>query len=119
MANIQSLPNKILHQIVTYLGNCRENQLALKGLCSMSRQLNAIAEPSLYSYFNDGIEDEQMLLRGLPRRRAFSDQFCNDRNSADLPNLQFLGPGDLPRLFSIVPRGLRFAALHIYQAWVG
>ncbi|KAE9968738.1 hypothetical protein EG328_000942 [Venturia inaequalis] len=71
MADFQSLPNELLYEIMTYLAGSQGNQPALKYLCSMSRQLNAIAKPSLYTYFNDGIENGQTLEQGLRRRRLF------------------------------------------------
>lgn len=71
MVTIESLPNEILYQIAAHLHGCRENQPALKSLCSTSRRFKAIAEASLYSYFNDGIETGQDLLQGFDRRRKF------------------------------------------------
>jgi hypothetical protein len=72
MPSLDDLPNEVLIHIVTYLKGRRKHQTTLKNVCLTSRRLQTVAEPSLYSYFNDGIENERSpFLHHNSRCRSF------------------------------------------------
>jgi hypothetical protein len=93
MISLDDLPNEILCQIMSYLEGRRKYQPLLKSLCLASRRIRAVTEPVLYSYFNDGIQNERSpILHFNSRCRSFLRSILKRPELAKYTRRAIVGP---------------------------